>query len=349
MYNFTPVTTSFMFGADSLIKKFLKGPLPSSMLLSGPKGVGKATLSYHLARYLFQGEKKIFWVDPEISLFKRVANYTYGDLKVLQRDLSSGGKTVRHIPVDAIREAIQFLRSTPFEGGWRVVIVDSVDELNHKSASALLKIVEEPPQNSLLILISHNIARVLPTLKSRCVRYEMLPLNEEEMQKALKVFWPALPLEERTFLIENAEGCLGRVKALIELGGKNFYEQFLKVLESISKKNFLPMLAFIDQLSLSPNAEKLCEGFGFFLPEWLRSALNNHFLPNKKKENEVILKFLQRHPFSFWLDFWSYFTRRWREMQEYSLDRRHVLLAVFYGMIEGRFNPDFSKVTQDYE
>lgn len=338
MLNLTPATNPCIFGADPLISRFLEYRLPQSMILSGPKGVGKATFAYHLARYLFQGKKETFSVDPETPLFARVSMGSHGDLRVIQRELNTAGKMARDISIESIRNVVQFLQSTPLEGGWRIIMIDSVDELNSKAANALLKTLEEPPRKTLIILISHSLGRVLPTLKSRCIRYEMLPLNDCEMDKTLAHLLPQASRQERGFLISCAEGCPGRAVALARLGGKGFYEHFLKVLKGVSSGDLRPVIALIDQLLAQPEAEISYDAFGQFFSWWLARAVSFLSSPAREKDEEdaVVLALLHKHSVSFWLDFWPHATKILTQTQEYSLDRRHVLMCIFYEMMVGK-------------
>jgi DNA polymerase-3 subunit delta' len=342
MLDFTPATNPFIFGVDSLIPQFLGDRFPQSIILSGPRGVGKATFAYHLARYLLQGKTGVFAGDPDSSLFARVASGSHGDLKVVQRGLNTAGKTARDISIDSIRNVVQFLHSTPLEGGWRVVIIDSIDELNHKSANALLKTLEEPPRKTLIILISHSLGRVLPTIKSRCAQYKILPLTESEMDKALTHLLPDLSQQERAFLMDCAESCPGRAMTLSRLGGMKFYEQFLGALKSIVRDDLRPALAFTDALLSSTDAETLYEAFGQFFSWWLAESL----LDKEKIAGEkmVVMALRQKHTSSFWVNFWSHATKMLMQTQGYSFDRRHVMLCIFYEIMVGEMSSDLQKI-----
>src|SRR5262249_5465619 len=108
-------------------------------------------------------------VDAAQPAARRIAAQAHGDLLVLERTINEkSGKLRQDIQVDDVRRTVTFFGSTAGEGGWRVAIVDSIDELNPHGANALLKVLEEPPRRALLLLVSHSAARVLPTIRSRC-------------------------------------------------------------------------------------------------------------------------------------------------------------------------------------
>ena len=81
------------------------------------------------------------------------------------------------ISVEAVRQGLQVFQLSAAFGGWRVAIVDSAEDLNRNSANALLKMVEEPPQRSLILIVSHRPGQVLPTIRSRCRRLRLDPLS----------------------------------------------------------------------------------------------------------------------------------------------------------------------------
>ena len=121
------------------------------------------------------------WVDPSDPVARQVAAGAHGGLLTLERTLNDKGVMRTVITVDETRETISFFGSTAAVEGWRVCIVDTVDELNPNAANALLKVLEEPPQQSLFLLVSHAPARVLPTILSRCRKFLLRPLANADV------------------------------------------------------------------------------------------------------------------------------------------------------------------------
>jgi replication-associated recombination protein RarA len=142
------------------------------LLFKGPKGIGKATLAYQIARLLFKKDSILNDIQMDVGSFP--------NLYVLEptNDEDNG------IPVSRVRSFIEKLRQRPALGGWRVVIFDSIDNLNTAGLNALLKIIEEPPHNMQFILISHSPS-VLPTIASRCQSYTLSPLSSHDIQNAI--------------------------------------------------------------------------------------------------------------------------------------------------------------------
>src|ERR1700757_457790 len=149
----------------SLLDAARSGRMAHAWLLAGPRGVGKATLAFRFARFLLAGSEaeagglfgsgpQTLAIDPGHPVFRRVASGAHPDLRVVARGVNpKTGRLRSEIVVDDIREAIGFLRLTPSEGGWRVVIVDGAEDMNRNAANALLKVLEEPPARAILLLV----------------------------------------------------------------------------------------------------------------------------------------------------------------------------------------------------
>ncbi len=192
-----PRATARLFGhaaaEAALLAAYRGGRVPHAFLILGPKGIGKATLAYRFARFVLAhpdpasadvAAATSLGVDAGHPVARRVAAQAQGDLLVLERTLNDKGALRQQIAVDDVRRTVSFFGSTAGEGGWRIGIVDAVDELNRSSANALLKVLEEPPQRALLLLVCHSAARVSATLRSRCRVVTLRPLAEAEVAAA---------------------------------------------------------------------------------------------------------------------------------------------------------------------
>src|SRR5438045_6781510 len=197
-----------------------RGRMPHALLLRGPRGIGKATLAFRLARFVLapgggesggpflfgedgggggdaevgeEGGSSGLAIPPESGTFRRVASGGHADLLTIERAYDPRRRRLRgEIVVGDTREIGTFLRLTPAEGGWRVVVVDGADEMNRNAANALLKILEEPPQRALLLLIAHSPGRLLPTIRSRCRRFPLAPLPTAIVAELLARYRPEL-------------------------------------------------------------------------------------------------------------------------------------------------------------
>jgi len=159
---------------------------------------------------------------------------------------------------------------TPAEGGWRVVIVDAVDEINRNGANALLKILEEPPKQALLLLVAHNAGRLLPTLRSRCRLLALPPLSPSAVIAALRRADPKLDNEEAAGLTQLAEGSIGRAMALHSQGGLALYRDMVRLLEGLPHLRISELHDFADRFARQNEGLKL---LGVLLTGWLAQAL----------------------------------------------------------------------------
>ena len=195
------------------------GRLHHAWLMTGPPGIGKATLAYRFARALLAGRiAPDLALDPADPAFRRVAAGTHADLLTIERRFDEKRKRLQgEIVVDTVLAAGRFLRLTPGEGGWRVVIVDGAEAMNRNAANALLKLLEEPPERAIWLLVCHAPGRLLPTIRSRCRRLEMPPLAEPVVRDLLAELLPGDPAAAR--LAGLAEGSIGRALALAQENG----------------------------------------------------------------------------------------------------------------------------------
>ncbi|MDP6486681.1 MAG: DNA polymerase III subunit delta', partial [Alphaproteobacteria bacterium] len=172
-------------------------------------------------------------VDPNHPVFRRVASGGHLDFVTVERGLSDqGGKKRSEIVVDDIRAVGAFLRLTPAEGGWRVVVIDSADDMNRNAANALLKVLEEPSAWALLILVSHNPGRLLPTVRSRCRRLGMRALTDADVGDLIERYAPGLGTDDHATLTRLSDGSIGRAVALAEEGGLDLYRELVALLET---------------------------------------------------------------------------------------------------------------------
>jgi DNA polymerase-3 subunit delta' len=164
------------------------GRMHHAWMLTGAKGLGKATLAYRFARVAL-GAKRVgprpLDVDPEDQVARRVAALSHPDLFVLRRGLNERGKPRREIAVDDARDMGAFFSLAPSEGGMRVAVIDAVDDLNRNAANAILKTLEEPPARSVLLLVCHAPGAALATIRSRCRRLALRPVSDALVAKAL--------------------------------------------------------------------------------------------------------------------------------------------------------------------
>jgi DNA polymerase-3 subunit delta' len=179
---------------QQLLRAYQSGRMHHAWLFAGPRGIGKATLAYRLARFILEHpdpqevqDYSTLYVPPESGVARRIISRGHPDLLVLERQFDPKRERLKsEIVIDDAREASAFFARTAGEGGWRICIVDSADDLNTASANALLKILEEPPARCLFLLISHRPGALLSTIRSRSPRIELRPLQDGETLDVIK-------------------------------------------------------------------------------------------------------------------------------------------------------------------
>jgi DNA polymerase III subunit delta' len=213
-----------LLGHDGAVAAFRdslgSGRLHHAWLISGPEGIGKALFADKAAlRVLAEAAGPGVTgpgldVPDEHRIAKLVAAGSHPDLMRLERLAKDGGtELARSISVDQVRGLGRLFSTTPSLSPWRVVVIDSIDDLERNAANALLKSLEEPPANSLFLLVSHAPERLLPTIRSRCRLLRLAPLEPEAMAAALKAALPEADEDEIAELAAAGEGSPGRAIA----------------------------------------------------------------------------------------------------------------------------------------
>ena len=217
-----------ILGQERAVEQFASAwglrKLHHAWLLAGPKGVGKATFAHAAARRVLAEA-----AGPPVDLpaldtlddhpiVRLVEAGSHPDMRWLERLMNEKtGNLARNISVDQIRELGEFMSMTAALSPWRIAVIDTVDELEASGANALLKMLEEPPANTLFFLVSHAPGRLLPTIRSRCRRLDFTNLDDDVMTSILEEQAPTLAPAQRQRIIAMSNGSAGRALAFAEL------------------------------------------------------------------------------------------------------------------------------------
>jgi DNA polymerase-3 subunit delta' len=228
-------------GQDRAVGQFSnawkRGALHHAWLLAGPKGVGKATFARVAATRVLadaagpQVNAPGLETPEDHRIAKLVEAGSHPDLRWLERLVNDKTNNLaRNITVDQVRSLGDLFDLTPALSPWRVVVIDSIDDLEKSAANALLKMLEEPPANTIFFLVSHSPGRLLPTVRSRCRRLDFQSLDDDAMTSILAKALPEQKDFERARVIAAAGGSAGRAIALAELDLVSLEEKAIKIL-----------------------------------------------------------------------------------------------------------------------
>lgn len=340
-----PRDTSELLGHEAAEHAFLSawngGRLAHAWLITGPRGIGKATLAFRIARFvlsqghasrgaaLFQSAPDSLAMGPDHAVFRRVASGGHADLRIIDRESETSSKT--RISVESVRGIGSFLSLTPAEGGWRVVILDALDDLNQNGANALLKILEEPPADALILLTCHSPGRVLPTIRSRCRRLALKPLSQTNVIELISRRIPELPPADAQALAHLSEGSIGKALALQEEGGLELYGEMLDHLAKLPSLDVQGLHRFADRLGRDQASFRT---LGELFASWLARAIGaaggsggvQAATPNEIAASSHVggSTGLDR-----WLDLWEKTCRSFERAEAINLDRKQVVLSAF--------------------
>ena len=251
----------------------------------------------------------------------------------LEKGRDEKGKPRSVIPVEDVRRLLSFARMTAGEGGWRVAIVDSVDEMNRNAANALLKILEEPPPQCILLLVSHAPGSLLPTIRSRCCQLPLQPLEEAVVGELLAQHFPELPAEEVQALARLADGSLGRALALASHGGLELYRELIGLLETLPRLDVAQLHKLADKWGQARDPLAFQTGMEllvWWLGRFIRAGSTGQAAPEVVAgEGALARRLLEGRPLAQWLGLWEKISRLFARTEAANLDRKQVVLTAF--------------------
>ncbi|PJB70429.1 MAG: ATP-binding protein [Alphaproteobacteria bacterium CG_4_9_14_3_um_filter_47_13] len=327
--------------------------LPHALIFSGLQGIGKSTLAFRLARYLFKqgkdsgqsAEGGLFGTDlpkeeaaqnifvaPDESVFRQVASGGHPDLLTIERLFDDKKNRYKGtVEVDEIRRITPFLRKTASQGGWRVVIVDDADTMNRSSQNAILKILEEPPSNALLILVCHRLGAMIPTIRSRCRTLTFQPLNRENFGTLIARDHGALSQSDRDVLFHISSGSIGQGIKIAEEGGLEAVSKIMALFYSWPNWQWSQIHMLAEAMGRQGQEESL-QAFQdvllWIVNALLRAKARGEIL-HSPLDNEATQKMLAHYSLRDWIEIAGQLQEHFDTVSAASLDKRHAVLGAF--------------------
>lgn len=241
LYSFPkPMDSDYLVGHNEVMNDFLAAwnarneyPIHPVWMLTGPRGIGKATLAYKIAKMVYGNVGDFFIIDLERNIDKDGKSKTDGKV----------------ISVYTVRAMIEKMQMSSMSGDWRVILIDSVDELNTAASNALLKLLEEPPAKTLFLLIVHQLSSVLPTIRSRARVEKMRPLSISQLRELCIKFMPDEDISTETLKLAN--GSFGKIANLKKSGGDSVYEELIDCLQN-QRANSVDLMNIAKKISQQP-------------------------------------------------------------------------------------------------
>lgn len=351
-----PKLNPFLIGQEHAEEEFLQlynsGRVPHALILSGAEGIGKSTLAYRIARFLLSrkeadpNQDALFGSDPgeeeipeniaiaeDHPIFSRVASGGHSDLRYVGRknDERTGGKKAS-VEVDEVRKVAPFLRQTAGEGDWRVVIIDDADTMNTSSQNAILKILEEPPKRTVILLIAHRLGALLPTIRSRARLLQMHALSPDAMCMLLNKQGHALSGQEFEALYTLSEGRIGYALSLMEGGGLELMAKIIALFEKYPSWAWSQIHLLSDEISRTKTfgAYEVFENVMLWIANQLTKAkARGNSIPSGPLSLDVFVQMKENSSLEDLTKICDKLREHFITVRRSNLDKRHAIMHAF--------------------
>ncbi|MGX1305709.1 DNA polymerase-3 subunit delta' [Amorphus suaedae] len=334
----TPRLQTALFGHAQaeleLLDAYRSGRLHHAILLTGPEGVGKATLAFRFARFVLAHpdpaarevqEATDLSLAPDNPVARQVAIGAHPGLLHLRRPYDEKAKRFRtEITVDEVRRLVPYFGSTSAHGGYRTVIVDPADDLNTNAANALLKALEEPPRQALFMVVCHVPGRLLPTIRSRCRRLDVRPLSAVEIVDALAALGTAGEHGDEAVAAaaDLSNGSLRRALSMLEAGGVGLHKAVSDILGALPALDIAAVHRLADRVS-GPGTDEAFALLTDLVFDWL----------SRKVRAEATAK-VPAAALAGWAEVWEKTGQAIGSAEALNLDRKQVVLNLFQDIAE---------------
>lgn len=337
-----------------LLKAYQTGQMPHAVIFGGLKGIGKATLALRIIKFLLDQPLK---QQEGPSLFGADDNVTELDIKSLENfeipessktaqqiaagshpdflslpDQSEGAK--KTISVSEIREGVKFLRLTPSQSAWRCVLIDGAHEMTIQAQNALLKVLEEPPKNTLLVIVTDHPGKLLPTIKSRCRKYDFKSMSDAQILPIFKKTYPDIGEIQQQQILKLAQGSLGSALYFAKHDAVGIYLDLLDQLKKLKVATDFDVLSFCQKYT-KKDQERNFRLVREFTLLWVYKM--NHYVTLGKiplqlveAENDFLMSLRDYKYPKRVHDLWAQVLDIFDECERFNLDRKTSLQNVMF-------------------
>jgi DNA polymerase-3 subunit delta' len=316
---------------QAFLAALASGRMHHAWLLGGPEGIGKASFAYRAARFMLaagdpagRATQASDLARPEADpATRRIMAQSHPDLHLLRRQTKPDGKGyTSNIPVDAVRRVLDRFGASAAEGGWRVCIVDSAEDMDRSAANALLKLLEEPPPRALFLIVAHAPGRMLPTIRSRCRLLSFDALSEADVAEAGRLALERMGGPFDASALPRAAGLAGgsvrRALTYVEPETLALVEAVRARLDALPGIDVGALIALGDDL-----AGKANEADFWVMIEAVQSWLSDHLHAHAASGPARLAPLAE---------VWDKLARAAREAETYNLDRRPLVMTMFHDL-----------------
>lgn len=314
--------------ARTLHETYRSGRMHHAFLIAGPKGIGKSTLAFRFARFALShpepeaappAEAGLLPTDPRVSA--QVATGAHPNVLHLRRPWDDKDKKLKTVlTVEEVRRSVSFFGTSAGSRGYRIAIVDAADDMNASAANALLKMLEEPPNRAMFLVLSHAPGSLLPTIRSRCRRLPLSPLDTDDLGRALDSLGLEVDPDGRPLLAAIAEGSVRRAVECLENDGLALYGAFRTLADGLPALPRKPLHRFAELATGRRNDDNL--GLvADFARTWLRTQM---------RQAVEDRDFAARR----FADGWDKVNRIEAETNGLNLDRKQAVIAMMQSLAE---------------
>ncbi|KZM49062.1 DNA polymerase III subunit delta' [Labrenzia sp. OB1] len=314
----------------ALLDAYRSERLHHAWILGGPKGIGKATLAFRFARFALANPDRFgadvaaaqdLSVPAEHPVARQLKAGGHPNVLHLRRPWDDKSKRFKSdLPVDEIRRTVSFFGTTASANSWRICIVDAADDLNISSANALLKILEEPPERCLFLVLSHAPGRLLPTIRSRCRRLDLAPLSSNDISNALRDLAPdSIPADDDLLEISKAaDGSLRAAITLLSGDGLAIAKGLKKHAETPGQLDLAAIHALADLIAARGQSDNW-ESFQHITRIWLHERMRRDLASGVHKAYPLV-------------ELWDRTNKAISDADALNLDRKQVVLDFFFAL-----------------